>query len=134
MKQILVMMAAVALVGCGKKASEQQANVPDTNPQAQPPVKQAKQPQAKQPETPKAVAAAKGVQCRFCEKIFPAANIRTHEFRCPKNATDQSLKPANHPAPNPKQPNTTAGKLIAEPLVEKEIRRALKKYEGELTK
>jgi len=45
-----------------------------------------------------------------------------------------SLKPATQPDPDPKQPNTTAGKLIAEPLVEKEIRRALKKYEGELTK
>ncbi len=48
--------------------------------------------------------------------------------------SDPSLKPANHPEPNPKQPNTTTDKLIADPLVEKEIRRALKKPEGELTK
>ena len=48
--------------------------------------------------------------------------------------SDQSLKPANHPEPNPKQPKTTTDKLIADPIVEKEIRRELKKPEGELTK
>ena len=47
---------------------------------------------------------------------------------------DPSLNPANQSEPGPKQPNTTTDKLIADPLVAKEIRRALKKPEGELTK
>lgn len=47
---------------------------------------------------------------------------------------DPSLNPANQSEPGSKQPNTTTDKLIADPLVAKEIRRALKKPEGELTK
>jgi len=39
MKQILLICAAMVVLGCGKKAPEQQANVPATNPPAQPPVK-----------------------------------------------------------------------------------------------
>jgi hypothetical protein len=106
MKQILVMIAVV-LVGCGKSKEEQKAA------------------EDKAAAEKKTVAATKGVQCRFCENIFPATDIRTHELKCPKNATDQSLKPANHPEPNPKQPKTTSEKLIADPIVEKAIRKQL---------
>ena len=38
MKPILLICAAVVLLGCGKKAPEQQANVPDANPPAKPKV------------------------------------------------------------------------------------------------
>ena len=47
MKQILLICAAVVLLGCGKKAPEQQANVPDVNPPVQPPVKESKKSPAK---------------------------------------------------------------------------------------
>ena len=51
-----------------------------------------------------------------------------------QSANTEPGNAANHSEADPKQPNATAGKLIAAPLVEKEIRRALKKPEGELTK
>ena len=47
-----VLFSAVLLASCGKKPPEQQANVPDANPPAQPPVKEAKQPQTKSMEKP----------------------------------------------------------------------------------
>ena len=47
MKQILLICAAMMLLGCGKKAPEQQTNAPDANPPAQPPGKEPKQPPAK---------------------------------------------------------------------------------------
>ena len=42
-----VLLSAVLLAGCGKKAPEREANVPDANPPAQPPVKEFKQPPTK---------------------------------------------------------------------------------------
>ena len=116
MKQFLLMIAVVALVGCGKSKEEQKAA------------------EDRAAGEKKTVAATMGVQCRFCENIFPAIDIRTHELKCPKNATDQSLKPANHLEPNPKQPKTTSEKLIADLIVEKAVHKSLKKREGELTK
>ena len=47
------MIAVIALMGCGKKAPEQQANVPAANPPAQPPLKKAGQPPAKPKEDAK---------------------------------------------------------------------------------
>tara|TARA_Y100000766_G_C18794896_1_gene550096 strand:+ start:806 stop:1054 length:249 start_codon:yes stop_codon:yes gene_type:complete len=38
MKPILLICAAMVLLGCGKKAPEQQANVPDANPPTKPKV------------------------------------------------------------------------------------------------
>ena len=55
MKRV-VLLSAVLLVGCGKKVPEREANVPDANPPAQPPVKETKQPPAKpkvEPPKPK---------------------------------------------------------------------------------
>ena len=51
MKRV-VLLSTVLLAGCGKKVPEREANVPDANPPAQPPVKDAKQPQAKSKEKP----------------------------------------------------------------------------------
>ena len=51
MKQLLLICAAMVLLGCGKKAPEQQANVPDANPPAQPPVKELKKAPAKPSNT-----------------------------------------------------------------------------------
>ena len=42
MKQILLIFAAMVLLGCGKKAPEQQANVPNANPPAKPKVEPTK--------------------------------------------------------------------------------------------
>ncbi|MEE2715527.1 MAG: leucine-rich repeat domain-containing protein, partial [Verrucomicrobiota bacterium] len=106
MKQVLL-MSALVMGGCGKSKEE---------------------------ETAKTKGATKGVQCQFCGNMFPAADVRMHELKCPKNATDQSSKPANHPKPNPQQPETTSEKLITDPIVEKKIRVELKKPKGELTK
>ncbi|MDP6904582.1 MAG: tetratricopeptide repeat protein [Verrucomicrobiota bacterium] len=39
MKQLLLICAVVALVGCGKKAPERETKVPDANPPTQPPTK-----------------------------------------------------------------------------------------------
>ncbi len=47
------MIAVMALIGCGKKASEQQANVPAANPPALPSLKKTEQPPAKPKEDAK---------------------------------------------------------------------------------
>ena len=47
MKQLLLICAVMMLLGCGKKVPEQQANMPDANPPAQPPVKELKKAPAK---------------------------------------------------------------------------------------
>ena len=59
MKQILLICAAMVLLGCGKKAPEQQANVPDANPPAQPPAKEPKVEPIKAKLTPGMFAANK---------------------------------------------------------------------------
>ena len=85
MKQILVMMAAVGLVGCGGK------DLPE--------------PQAKTPETPKT-----DVNETTALKVQPKEEAK-----------------------NPQPPKATSEKLIADPIVEKEIRISLFKPKGELT-
>ena len=77
----------------------------------------------------KAVAVPKEVQCRFCGNIFPANAIHPHELRCPKNDTDQQIRKK----PTPSNPKTTSEKLIADPIVEKAVRKSLRKPEGQLT-
>ena len=55
MKRV-VLLSAVLLAGCGKKAPEREANVPDANPPAQPPAKTPVQPKTdakQQPEKSK---------------------------------------------------------------------------------
>ena len=47
MKQILLICAAMVVLSCAKKEPEQEANVPDVNPPAQPLVKETKQSPAK---------------------------------------------------------------------------------------
>ena len=47
MKQILVILVTVMLLGCEKKEPEREANVPDVNPPVQPPVKETKKSPAK---------------------------------------------------------------------------------------
>ena len=63
MKQILLILAVVALVGCEKE---------DLSLRLEP--------------TPN----GKDAQCPFCEEYFPASDISTHKVRCPKNATDNT--------------------------------------------
>ena len=110
MKQILVMIATMVLVGCGESKKEK-ATV------------------AKPTAEKKSVAAPKEVQCRFCGIMFPANAIHPHELRCPKNDTDQQIRQK----PIPSNPKTKSDKLIADPIVEKAIRISLKKPEGKLT-
>ena len=52
------------LLGCGKKAPEQQANVPDANPPAQPPAKEPKVEPIKAKLTPGMFAANKAREAR----------------------------------------------------------------------
>ena len=47
MKPILLICAAMVLLGCEKKEPEREANVPDVNPPVQPPVKETKKSPAK---------------------------------------------------------------------------------------
>ena len=73
MKQILLICAAMVLLGCAKKAPEQQANVPDANQTAQPPVKEPKQPPAAQVE-PINAKATPGMEA--ASKAYEAGNYR----------------------------------------------------------
>ena len=134
MKQMLVMIMAVVLVGCGKNDASGPEATSDQPATVAKNLDEQQSVEDKAATGKKAVAVTTGVQCRFCENIFPAANIRIHELKCPKNATDQSLKPATLPEPNPKQPKTISEKLITNPIVEKAIRREIEKPTGALTK
>jgi len=62
------------LLGCGKKAPEQQANVPDANPPAQPPVKELKQAPAKPKVEPTKATLASGMKA--AKKAHEAGNYR----------------------------------------------------------
>ena len=74
MKQLLLICAAMVLLGCGKKAPEQQANVPDANPPAQPPVKEPKQPPAKPKVEPTEATLTPGIEAAL--KAYKAGNYR----------------------------------------------------------
>ena len=65
MKQILLICAAMMLLGCGKKASEREAKVPDANPPAKPKVEP-----TKTNLTPRMEAAEKSYAI-FSEKLDP---------------------------------------------------------------
>ena len=66
MKQVLLILALVALVGCGKENLAAQLEP---------------------------MANGEGARCPFCEEHFPASDISTHKVRCPKNATDNTANP-----------------------------------------
>ena len=74
MKPILLICAAVGLLGCGKKAPEREANVPDVNPPVQPPVKETKQLPAKPKVEPTKVTLTPGMKA--AEKAHEAGNYR----------------------------------------------------------
>ena len=64
MKPILLICAAVVLLGCEKKEPEREANVPDVNPPVQPPVKETKQLPTKPKVEPIKAKATPGVEWR----------------------------------------------------------------------
>ena len=115
-----LLLALVLGVGCGKEAVK-------TSP---------KEPEAKtqKADTKKKVPAA----CPFCGGKFPISDIAFHKLKCPQNTNDQRMnKPASgkptEEAKNLELPKATSEKLITDPIVEKAIRKSLKKPTGELT-
>ena len=73
MKRV-VLLSGVLLVGCGKKVPEREANVPDANPPAQPPVKETKQPPAKPKVEPTKVTYTPEMEA--AKKAHEAGNYR----------------------------------------------------------
>jgi len=69
-----VLLSAVLLAGCGKKVPEREANVPDANPPAQPPVKEFKQPPTKLKVEPIEVTLTPGIEA--AKKAHKASNYR----------------------------------------------------------
>ena len=71
---MLLICAAGVLLGCGKKAPEQEANGPEVNPPAQPPVNEAKQPPAKPKVEPTEATLTPGMEA--ASKAHEAGNYR----------------------------------------------------------
>ena len=111
-----VLLALVLGVGCGKKEVEKAAKEPEAKTQ--------------KADTKKKVPAA----CPFCGKKFPISDIAFHKRKCPQNPNDQRMGKPKVEAKNLEPPKATSEKLIANPIIEKAIRKRLKKSTGELTK
>ena len=78
MKQILLICAAMVVLSCAKKEPEQEANVPDVNPPAQPLVKETKQSPAKPKVEPIKAKATPGATpgMEAASKAYEAGNYR----------------------------------------------------------
>ena len=107
MKQILVMMAAVVLVGCSNET-------PETSQAAE------AEPQVASTPTPEPVSPAD-------EKLIGGKPIRMSPAELEGRLTEAKVTPK----PTPVSPADE--KLIADPIVEKAVREMLKMPEGELT-
>ena len=110
MKQILVMMAAVVLVGCSK-------DTPETS-------------QAEAQVTP-APSLEPDPVSPADEKLIGGKPIRMSPAELEGRLTEAKVTPEPTPEAGPVSPADE--KLIADPIVEKAVRKSLKKPEGELT-